>query len=125
MLLPSLLTGLTSSASSLTLDGLHPTRTKDHIYPHTINKWHSRDSYCTKQSLLSDQRGTVAQPACVWMYTLISLSLCIAFHGKAAYLVYMSNKHERGSPAHSSQHEEEAKADNGHVAKEEAALHEA
>ena len=40
------------------------------------------------------------------------------------HLVYMSHKHQGCSPSNSSQHQEEAEADYGHVAEEEAALHE-
>lgn len=59
------------------------------------------------------------------MCVLFRLTSLYDFHCKVVYLIDMSNKHKGRSPAHSSQHEEEAKAYYCHIAKEEAALHEA
>lgn len=68
------------------------------------------------------------KPCCIdnlrQQHNCVVQALCITT-GTTLYLVYMSDKHQRGSPAHSAKHQEEAKAHYGHVAKEEAALHEA
>ena len=42
-----------------------------------------------------------------------------------AYLIYVPHKHQGRSPSYCPKHQEEAKAHNAHVSKEEASLHEA